>query len=207
LDLLIERLQSAGITRIVLLAGHLSEAVREAYASSSAQASADITILTEPFAAGTGGALKLALPELDTTFLVCNGDSYFDFPIKDFIASPPADGARIALRRIADAGRYGAVELDGSRIVGFREKTGGEPGIVNAGVYLMRRDLVESFAAPSSLEHDYFPALAQQGRLEGVVYDGYFLDIGVPESFAEGQRELIPRFGHRLAARTRSPRQ
>jgi D-glycero-D-manno-heptose 1,7-bisphosphate phosphatase len=42
------------------------------------------------------------------------------------------------------------------------------------------------------LEADIFPKLAAAGRLEGRVFDGYFLDIGIPEDFARAQADFAP---------------
>ena len=48
--------------------------------------------------------------------------------------------------------------------------------------YACRRVLIDSLASSCSLERDVFPPLARDGKLLGVPYDGYFIDIGVPES-------------------------
>ena len=41
-----------------------------------------------------------------------------------------------------------------------------------------------------SLEGEIFPLLAAQGRIHGQVFDGYFIDIGVPDDFDRAQVEL-----------------
>jgi hypothetical protein len=50
-----------------------------------------------------------------------------------------------------------------------------------------------------SLEEDIFPQLARDGRLLRVPFEGYFIDIGVPEAFARAQHE-VPRHRRRPAA-------
>jgi len=42
------------------------------------------------------------------------------------------------------------------------------------------------------LEAEIFPQLATAGRLEGRVFDGYFLDIGIPDDFARAQADFAP---------------
>ncbi len=71
-----------------------------------------------------------------------------------------------------------------------RAAAGPGPGLVNAGVYLVRRDALAGLPATCSLERDVLPALVAEGRVAGVAHEGYFLDIGVPESYARAQTEI-----------------
>ena len=122
-----------------------------------------------------------------------NGDSVFDIDWRGLEASlAESDLVAIALRRLEHTGRFGTVDLSGNRVVAFREKAlSGEPGLVNAGVYLMRRAAVESVPLKSySLESEAFPMLAKQGALAGLEGDGNFLDIGVPMDFQEAKTRL-----------------
>ena len=67
-----------------------------------------------------------ARDRLEERFLLCNGDSLFDCNLARLLAAAAGDGpdvvGRIVLRRIDDASRYGVVELDGDRVVAFRER-------------------------------------------------------------------------------------
>jgi D-glycero-alpha-D-manno-heptose 1-phosphate guanylyltransferase len=92
---------------------------------------------------------------------------------------------------MTEASRYGTIlQNERSELAGFNEKKPGA-GVINAGVYLFRANIVESFPAqtPLSFETDVFPALiARKVRLKVCVTDAPFLDIGIPESLrlAEG---------------------
>ena len=101
--------------------------------------------------------------------------------------------ALIALRCVPEASRYGTVELNGNSVVRFREKvqdTG--PALVNAGIYVMNATIVNRiYSLPCSIETDIFPILAREGRLRGSIRDGYFVDIGLPETLQQGRRELL----------------
>ena len=95
----------------------------------------------------------------------------------------------MAVRAVTDAARYGTVHVDGfNRISGFNEKTGNtSPGIINAGVYMFRRPVLESIPqGPSSLEKDVFPRLLMQG-IYASEQDGLFMDIGTPEDYTRAQ--------------------
>jgi D-glycero-alpha-D-manno-heptose 1-phosphate guanylyltransferase len=41
-----------------------------------------------------------------------------------------------------------------------------------------------------SLERDFLPLAASEGRIAGFVTDGWFIDIGVPEDYDRAQIEL-----------------
>jgi D-glycero-D-manno-heptose 1,7-bisphosphate phosphatase len=191
LDLLLENAARMGFSDIVLLAGHLGEQVESAY-NGRAIGEATIRVVRESEPMGTGGALAQAAHVLDETFVLLNGDSFFDINLRALTAAPlPAGGGRLALRMVDDTSRYGSVKLDGTNVAAFIEKNPdvSGPGLINGGIYYLGRDLVDRIAAPSSIETDVFPDLVREGRLEGVPFDGYFLDIGLPETLAQAQRE------------------
>ena len=194
-----------GVEEFVLLTGHLSAEV-EAHVQTLAALlprEARIVVSEEPMRAGTGGAVFHARALLDARFLLCNGDSLFDCNLARLLADAAGDDAdvmgRMLLRRVDDASRYGVVALDGERVAEFRGRPGaGVGGVINAGVYLFDRSLVDALAPVCSLETDILPRLAARGALRGTVGEGYFLDIGIPEAFARAQQE-IPAMLHRRA--------
>ena len=200
LEILIAEIARQGISRILLLAAFASEQVRAFAAALPASLGLDITvdIAVEPERAGTGGAIWHARDRLDETFFLFNGDSWFDLPLADLAAALPDDSSLVgalSLRRLPEAGRYGVVTLKGDRIDQFAAAAprAGEPALVNAGVYLFRRALVDVLSAPCSLEQDVLPRLADAGRLIGHVAEGYFLDIGIPADYARAQTEIPAR--------------
>jgi D-glycero-D-manno-heptose 1,7-bisphosphate phosphatase len=205
LDVLLFELGRHGIRRILLLAGFAAERIAQYAAATPLKArfGLDIEIAVEPAPAGTGGALRQARHRLDEVFFVLNGDSWFDINLLDValrLAQAPQALGVLALRRLDDATRYGAVSLAGDRIAAFAERpAGGGPGLVSGGVYALRRPAVDELGAVASIEAELFPRLAAAGRLRGVVYDRYFIDIGVPDDLARG-RQQIPERQRRRAA-------
>lgn len=199
LDTLLFELGRHGFRRILLLAGFAAARICEYAASTPLRArfGLDIDVVIEPEPAGTGGALWQARDRLDGAFVMLNGDSWFDVNLRDLPArlaqTPDALGA-LALRRLADASRYGAVRLTGDAITEFATRPAGPgPGLVSGGVYALRREVVEGLGPQASLEADLFPHLAAAGRLRGVVFDRYFVDIGVPDDLARAGREIPER--------------
>jgi NDP-sugar pyrophosphorylase family protein len=66
-----------------------------------------------------------------------------------------------------------------------------DPGLVNAGIYLLSRTLIGSiaFGRAVSLEREVFPDWIGRG-LCGFRGDGRLWDIGIPESYARAEAEL-----------------
>jgi D,D-heptose 1,7-bisphosphate phosphatase len=205
LEWLLFELARHGIRRILLLAGFGAPQIVEYAAATEliARFGLEIDVAVEPKPAGTGGALWHARDRLDDSFFLLNGDSWFDINLLDLavrLTCEPAALGVLALRRLADASRFGVVCLAGDRIAGFAERPAAPgPGLVSGGVYALRRAVVDSLAADGSLERDAFPRLAGSGRLRGFCYNGYFIDIGVPDDLARGRRE-IPQRRRRPAA-------
>ena len=199
---LLRELVRFGVSDILLLCGHLSDQVAAAAGDIAAALPrpARITLSQEPFRAGTGGAVFHAGDRLDSRFLLCNGDSLLDCNLANLLAPAAADDDSatgcMLLRHLPDASRFGVVDLRGDRVAAFRERPPADGqaaalgGLINGGVYLFRRRLLESLSPAGSLEADVLPRLAAAGTLRGTVVDGYFRDIGVPEDLARAQTEL-----------------
>lgn len=193
LDVVIGQLVRHGFTDIVLLAGHLADVIRERYDRRSAGL-ARIRVAVEDEPRGTAGALVSARDLLAPRFLLLNGDSFFDIDVRAFAAAATADDceAVIALRRVEDGSRYGAVVMQDDRIVRFAEKKAAGAALISGGIYLLAVDIIDRIhALPCSIETDVFPLMAEERRLYGKVCEGYFIDIGLPESLALARRELL----------------
>ncbi len=189
-----------GFRRIVLLAGYRADAITDFVDGNDELRSLglEITVAREETPLGTGGALRRAADALDPQFLLLNGDSWFDFNWLEVCRrglGEPTALVALALRRVADAGRYGVVDWAAGRVNAFHERGfPGAPGLVNGGVYFCRKDLIAQGGQGGSLEQNILPALAKEGRIVGDEYQGFFIDIGVPESLAAAQSSVPPRF-------------
>jgi D,D-heptose 1,7-bisphosphate phosphatase len=204
LDVLLFELARHGITRILLLAGFAAHKIRD-YAMTTplrARFGLKIEVSIEPRRAGTGGALWHARDRLDDSFLLLNGDSWFDINLLEFarFAGERSVTAAIAVRRLADTSHFGVLEIDKGRVTRFceRPQAPGE-GFVSGGIYACRRALVDSVEPICSLEADVFTRLARRGELLALPFDGYFIDIGILDCFVRAQHE-VPRQRRRRAA-------
>lgn len=202
----LRELSRFGIDETLLLTGYLADEVERMLPELAASLPAPMRLVCcpEQGRAGTGGALHQARERLADRFLLCNGDSWLDFNVARLLSDAAADGtdvvARMVLRHLPDSTRAGVAELDGDRVVAFRERplVAGRPGLANAGIYLLRRSVLEHVTGNCSLEREVLPALAAAGSVRATVGGGYFIDIGVPADLERAQTELPERL-HRRA--------
>ncbi len=198
LETLLREAARRGFDDIVLLAGYRHEVVED-YLRQSAIAetlSVHIRISAEPAPMGTGGALLNAASLLASEFLLLNGDTGFDFNWLDLAARAQVTGcvAAMALRHIDHPDRYDTVELNGYVVSAFRLRTAEiERGLINGGVYWLKKSVIDGMHSPSSLENDVLPGLCRRRLLVGMGYDGYFVDIGIHDTYAAAQSEIPDR--------------
>jgi len=150
---------------------------------------------------GTGGSIKKAekLIRYEEPFFVSNGDILTNINYAEFMKRHKASGAiaTIALYEVKDPSRYGVVELTNkSRIVRFVEKPTQEEApssLVNAGVYALDPQIFDYIAGgrPVSIEHEIFPKLAEEGKLQGYNFQGYWTDIGEPSEYLKANQLLL----------------
>ena len=185
----LDRLAAAKFRRVVLLTGYGADAVERSFGARFGPLA--LTYSRETVPLGTGGAVRQALDLLDgTTVLLLNGDSCCDVDLQAFFARHRQGCAALSMvvARVEDASRYGQVRMnDADRIVGFVEKAAAAgPGWINAGVYLLQRELIEELpaAAPTSLERGWLQHWVATRKTLGFRCAGAFLDIGTPASYA-----------------------
>lgn len=188
---LLEGFARQGLRRAVLAVGYRAEVVRAALGARFA--GLELAYAEEGSPRGTGGAVWAALPLCtETRVFVANGDSWIGVSLDRLAVAAPAADLVLTVRPVEDRARYGSVLVEGDRVVGMAEKGRAGPGLVNAGLYLVRRDLPQRRPMPEafSLEHE---VLARPAGLDirAVATDAAFLDIGTPEDYAAAQT-LIP---------------
>lgn len=186
-------LESSGVDKVVLSTGYKAEMITDYFGQKFNGISIEYAIEKEPL--GTGGAILYAMRKTEgDRVLIVNGDTWFPVDIGRLVEEHESAAARItiALKKMTNFSRYGTVELEGNRIVGFREKQEMSAGLINGGVYLMDRSFVENSvnAKKFSFETDILEKRAETGAIAGVVFDVPFIDIGVPRDYM-GAGEII----------------
>lgn len=192
LDYLLDQLASSGVRRTVLCTGYLGEQIAETFGGRYRDM--ELAYSREPEPLGTGGALRLALPLLETEqLLVLNGDSYCSLDHQSFFQfhADKLAAMSLCLTEVSDVSRYGAVRVDQDGAIRAFEEKGARSGsgVINAGIYLISRSLVEAIAprAVVSLEREVIPAAIGAG-LFGFQSKGRFIDIGIPSDYQAAQQ-------------------
>jgi len=194
LELLLRQLQRNGFRRVLLAAGHQHQVIRESLGET--MFGVELVYSVEPFPAGTGGALRYALELLESdAALVLNGDSYTDADLTEFIGDYHRSKADASVVVVPPDGRVdcGTVGVEGGWVARFREKQGIGNEQVNAGIYLISRQLVAQIPGTTqlSLELDLFPQwLAEGRRLRAFTHSGTCIDIGTPDRYRNAQENL-----------------
>jgi D-glycero-D-manno-heptose 1,7-bisphosphate phosphatase len=137
----------------------------------------EVSIVVIPPTAGTAGALRAVVDQLDPRFLLLEATTLFDFNWLDlFSAAPQNPAAKIwmSTRIVVDPDR-------------------GRPGhdSPTSGVWLVDREVVLDCPTRGSFESDVIPSITARGQTVGVLQDGFFLDITAPGALEAAQR-LVP---------------
>ena len=176
------------IDHVVFSVGYLKERIIEYIGGEQWPFTYDFALEETPL--GTGGGIRLALDYCrEQTVYVVNGDSFFPVDLQQMSCTGTLT---LALQRMRDFDRYGAVSLSGTRITAFREKKHCEEGFINGGVYAIDRSRLDLSSLPEkfSFEKEVLEPMAQSGQLEGWDGDSYFIDIGIPEDYCRAQWEI-----------------
>ena len=184
---LINQVKKFGFKNILLLTCHSANIIDD-YFKDNIINDISIKIIKEDSPLGTGGALVNAYEHLDESFFLMNGDSIIDGNWLSIIENFDADNdVSMALIKKEDCSRYGRVMLSGNKIIKFDEKKDvKEEGLINAGVYCIRKKIISNLPLKNlSFEKDVLPNLVKNNRVSGLEINGYFIDIGTPDSLNE----------------------
>ena len=168
----VEWLKAGGVTDVVFLAGYLWETIQD-YFGDGREFGVHVHYSVEDSPLGRGGAIRNGfpfVPEEDQTLLALNGDVVTSEIIDNIVdrhrekkQMNPSHLATIMV--VPMVSPYGLVEMgQGDDVVGFREKVE-MPHWINAGVYILDRDIFSELPELGDHETDTFPRLAQAGKI------------------------------------------
>jgi len=91
-----------------------------------------------------------------------------------------------------DFDRYGCVESNTLGFVTiFTEKEYRKNGNINGGIYLAKKNIFENFNLGEKFSFEEFmQSNIDKLKIDSLLFDDYFIDIGIPEDYEKAQTEL-----------------
>ena len=125
----------------------------------------------------TGGRLKRVASYLmdQEAFCFTYGDGVSDVDIKAEIAFHQQHGKLATVLGVKPPGRYGALQMEGSRVAGFAEKPRGDGGLINGGFFVVSPQCIEMIDGDqTSWEAEPLKTLSQNGQLMAFEHYGFW---------------------------------
>jgi D-glycero-alpha-D-manno-heptose 1-phosphate guanylyltransferase len=191
---LLDYLQEQGIEEIVLAVSYKWEVIQQYFGSEYRGIPLSYSVEGKPL--GTGGAIRQALQSIaDDEVVVLNGDTLFCIDLKSMETNHMSCGTHlsIGLKQVVDSGRFGNVEVSANGVISsFKEKSTGDGGWINGGVYILNRDLFADMPMPEkfSFEQDLMEPNIARIQPQAFLSDAYFIDMGIPEDYERAQHEI-----------------
>ncbi|MBI5487321.1 MAG: NTP transferase domain-containing protein [Deltaproteobacteria bacterium] len=196
---LIRYLARFGVTHVTLCVDYLSELLRAFLDSrTDLRRLVEFDYVRDEQPGGTAGPIA-AVEGLDSTFLVTNGDLVTDLDLGAMLAHHRSAGAILTIAAYERRTQlpYGLIEADEQGIVrGYREK----PTLsneVSMGIYLYEPAVLRHIPRGEYLD---FPQLvlkllAAGERVARFPWNGYWMDIGNPDDYAQAQDDCAAGIG------------
>ena len=154
----------------------------------------EIEYSIEEKALGTGGAIKQSLSMCkEENIIVLNGDTFFDVDLTQLMTTHKKSDAilTLALKPMKNFDRYGVVNLDqNNKIIGFEEKQYCEHGLINGGIYVLNRKLLDNTKKENFSFEAFMNEYYTRSNFYSMISDSYFIDIGIPEDYYKAEKEL-----------------
>jgi glucose-1-phosphate cytidylyltransferase len=125
----------------------------------------------------TGGRLKRALPyvEGEDEFCFTYGDGLADADLTAVLALHREQGALATITAVQPPGRFGALEVEGERVRGFREKPRGDGGWINGGFFVLTPEVERYLDGDDTVwEDEPLSRLAHDGELAVFEHQGFW---------------------------------
>jgi D-glycero-alpha-D-manno-heptose 1-phosphate guanylyltransferase len=193
LEILLSMLGRKGFRRIVLSLGYLSEKIVDHFGNNFA--GMELINVIEDTPLGTGGAVRKSLQHcISDHVYVFNGDTYLDIEVQGIEALWQKNHLPIIVaREVEDSTRFGRLITENDRVLHFYEKGVSGRGLINAGSYVLPRNILDEFQLgyKFSLESDFLASAVERQKFNFILSHGKFIDIGIPEDYEYAQSELF----------------
>ena len=165
--------KNAGVERVILLTGFLSNKIIERYGENYKGLQIDYVEEDEPL--GTLNAIRMGMDHVDgdKQCVIRNGDVVADLNLKKMIYLGERSDYPLSIFITKMQSPYGIVEISGDRLASFKEK----PILdyyINGGVYFSKGYLDFGDFDVGDIEKTVFPVMAKENQLGYYKEDGLF---------------------------------
>ena len=176
--------KNAGVDEVYLLTGFLHEKIKERYGDEYNGVKIHYVIEDEPL--GTLNAIRLGMEAIngDKQCIIRNGDIVSDVNIKAMIEYGVKSSLPVIMFVTQMQSPYGIVEMNGDRLVSFKEKPILEDYYINGGIYFTKSKIDFGEFKTGDIEKIYFPTIAKENNL------GYFKENGIYWIAVDTYKEL-----------------
>lgn len=184
-------LKKFGINSFLFLTGYKKEVFVDWIAKNSTRLGITFALSVEEEPLGTGGAIRRAKGILENfeNFLVINGDIITDIDVSKLRLN---ENYIVAISLVPLKSPYGIIRIDSdSRVISFEEKPILKEYWINAGVYLMSKEVFKYLPEKGDLERQTFPILAEKGLIKGYKFEKcYWKAIDTHKDLEEANEEI-----------------
>jgi glucose-1-phosphate cytidylyltransferase len=125
----------------------------------------------------TGGRLKRVREYIqnEEAFCFTYGDGVSNIDITATLAFHKQHGKQATVTAVMPAGRYGALQIEGTQVQSFMEKPQGDGKFINGGFFVLNAkvlDLIDNDA--TTWEQEPLEQLARQGELQAWKHEGFW---------------------------------
>jgi glucose-1-phosphate cytidylyltransferase len=136
-----------------------------------------VTLVDTGESTGTGGRLRRIRQHLtpNEPFCMTYGDGVADVDITASIAFHREHGKLVTLTSIQPFSRYGALGLDGNKILSFQEKPADEGGWINGGFFVLSDQAIEAVTDDLQMfEREPIESLVAKGEVQAFFHHGFW---------------------------------
>lgn len=135
-----------------------------------------VTIVDTGLETMTGGRIKLAREYIgDDDFMLTYGDGVSDVDLSKLLEHHKNSDNIVTLTAVKDLPRFGVLNLNQSKIVGFKEKDSSDSAWINGGFMVIKSDILEFiYDSGTVLERDTLNQLSKIKKLGVFKHTGFW---------------------------------
>ena len=135
-----------------------------------------VTVVNTGYETLTAGRVKKIQSYIgdDENFLLTYGDGISDVDINDLIKFHKSHRKICTVTAVQPEGRFGALTLDGDRVLSFREKSKADVPYINGGFMVMRSEIFNYIEGDFMLEDDPFNKIIQADEMRVYKHGGFW---------------------------------